>query len=78
MNIKQYRNVIGFFGWIAVSCIIGLLALPIMVAREEYQYKKYKLPLFEWDDVYRYTIAIVIGSVVNAILIHVLWDIIYI
>jgi hypothetical protein len=45
--------------------LIGLLALPVMVVREYYQYKHYHLAKFEWEDVVRYSVVIVLGSIIN-------------
>lgn len=57
--------------WIGVACcllistLIGLFALPIMVVREYYQYKHYHLSRFEWEDIVRYSVVIVLGSIIN-------------
>ena len=59
------RDWIGLACWLLVSILIGLLALPIMVGREIYQYKHYNLAKFEWEDVVRYSIVIIIGSIIN-------------
>lgn len=59
------RDWIGLACWLLVSILIGLLALPVMVCREIYQYKHYCLSHFEREDVVRYSIAIVLGSIVN-------------
>lgn len=59
------RDCIGLACWLIVSILIGLLALPIMVGREIYQYKHYCLSHFEREDVVRDSIAIVLGSIVN-------------
>lgn len=59
------RDWIGLACWILISMLIGLLALPIMVGREIYQYKHYHLEKFEWEDVVRYSIIIILGSIIN-------------
>ena len=59
------RDWIGLACWLLVSILIGLLALPIMVGRETYQYKHYHLAKFEWEDVVRYSIIIILGSIIN-------------
>ena len=58
------RDWIGFVCWLLVSILIGLLALPVMAAREYYQYKHYKLEMFEWEDIIRYSFVIIVGSVI--------------
>ena len=59
------RDYIGLACWLLMGILIGLFALPIMVAREIYQYKHYHLSCFEWEDVVRYSLIIILGSVVN-------------
>lgn len=59
------RDWIGLACWLLISLLIGLLALPIMVVREYYQYKHYHLAKFEWEDVVRYSVVIVLGSIIN-------------
>ena len=63
------RDWIGLSCWLLVSIFIGLLALPIMACREIYQYKHYHLEKFEWDDVVRYSIIIIIGSIINYLIL---------
>ena len=58
------RDLIGFTCWLLISILIGLLALPVMAAREYYQYKHYKLERFEWEDIIRYSFVIIVGSVI--------------
>lgn len=48
-----------------VSILIGQLALPVMVGWEIYQYKHYKLERFEWEDIVRYSVIIILGSLIN-------------
>lgn len=64
------RDWIGIACWLLVSMLIGLLALPIMVGREIYQYKNYHLARFEWEDVVRYSIIIILGSIINYLILH--------
>ena len=63
------RDWIGLACWILISMLIGLLALPIMVGRELYQYKHYHLAKFEWEDVVRYSIIIILGSIINYLIL---------
>lgn len=58
------RDWLGMAGWAAVGLLVGLAALPVMVAREVWQWRRYKLPRFEWEDVVRYGAAIgLVGTV---------------
>lgn len=59
------RDWIGLACWMLVSILVGLLSLPIMVVREYYQYKHYHLSRFEWEDIVRYSVVIVLGSIIN-------------
>lgn len=59
------RDLIGLSCWLLISTLIGLFALPIMVGREVYQYKHYHLAKFEWEDVVRYSVVIILGSIIN-------------
>ena len=45
------RDYIGIVGWLIVSIVIGLIAEVIMIAREYYQWKHYRLSKFEIEDV---------------------------
>ena len=63
------RDWIGLACWLLVSILVGLLALPIMVCREIYQYKHYHLAKFEFEDVVRYSIIIIIGSIINYLIL---------
>lgn len=58
------RDWIGLACWLLISILVGLLALPVMVGREIYQYKHYHLEKFEWDDIIRYSFVIIVGSVI--------------
>ena len=62
------RDCIGLACWFLVSIAIGLWSLPLMVGRELYQWRRYQLPRFEWEDVVRYAFVIVVGYVVRSAL----------
>lgn len=66
---ENKRNRQGAIGWLIVSVFVGVLALPVMVLREVYQWKRYKLPSIEWDDICRYGFTIVIGSMLHVLLL---------
>lgn len=59
------RDLYGLVGWAVVGFLIGLAALPVMVAREVYQYYHYRLTRFEWEDVVRYGLVIVLMGLVG-------------
>lgn len=59
------RDLIGLACWLLVSIFVGSLALPVMIGREIYQYRHYHLEKFEWEDIVRYTIVIILGSIAN-------------
>ena len=63
------RDWIGLACWLLISILVGLLALPVMVGREIYQYKHYHLVRFEWEDVVRYSIIIILGSIINYLIL---------
>lgn len=64
------RDWIGIACWLLVSMLIGLLALPIMIGREIYQYNHYHLARFEWEDIVRYSFVIIVGSVICFLLLQ--------
>ena len=66
------RDWIGLVCWFLLSVLIGIIALPLMIWREVYQYDKYQLPRFEWEDIVRYSFVIIIGSVVNYLILDLL------
>ena len=66
------RDWIGLACWLLLSVLIGIIALPLMIWREVYQYYKYQLLRFEWEDVVRYSLVIILGSVVNYWLLNLL------
>ena len=63
------RDWIGLACCLLVSILIGLLALPVMVGREIYQYNHYHLAKFEFEDVVRYSIIIILGSIINYLIL---------
>lgn len=63
------RDWIGLACWLLVSILIGLLALPVMIGREVYQYKHYHLAKFEWEDIVRYSVVILLGSIINYLIL---------
>lgn len=66
------RDWIGLACWLLISILIGLLALPVMVGREIYQYKHYHLAKFEWEDIVRYSLVIILGSIINYLILDLL------
>lgn len=70
-NVLKFnkRDCIGLACWLLISILIGLLALPVMVGREIYQYKHYHLAKFEWEDIVRYSVVIVLGSIINYLIL---------
>lgn len=63
------RDWIGLACWLLISILVGLLALPVMVGREIYQYKHYHLAKFECEDIVRYSVVIVLGSIINYLIL---------
>lgn len=63
------RDYIGLACWLLISILVGLLALPVMVGREIYQYKQYHLAKFEWEDIVRYSVVILLGSIINYLIL---------
>ena len=64
------RDWIGLACWLLISILVGLLALPVMVGREIYQYNHYHLAKFELEDVVRYSIIIILGSIINYLILY--------
>ena len=62
------RDLIGLTCWLLISILIGLLALPVMIGREVYQYKHYHLAKFEWEDIIRYSFVVIVGSAIHILL----------
>lgn len=63
------RDWIGLACWLLISILIGILALPVMVGREIYQYKHYHLAKLEWEDIVRYSVVILLGSIINYLIL---------
>lgn len=59
------RDYIGLACWFLVGILLGSASLLLMVVREVYQWKKYHLPRFEWEDVIRYGMVIMLGAVIH-------------
>lgn len=59
------RDLMGCACWLLVSLAIGLWALPAMVAREVWQWKRYGLERLEWWDLVRYGAVIGLGAIVR-------------
>ena len=63
------RDVCGMVLYLFLSLLVSamcgwkgvLFLLVMMVAREVFQYKVYHLSCFEWEDVVRYSIIILLG-----------------
>lgn len=66
---ENKRNRQGAIGWFIASIFVGVLALPIMALREVYQWKRYKLPGIEWDDICRYGFTIIVGSTLHLLML---------
>lgn len=66
------RDYIGLACWFFVSSLVGPLAITMMIGREIYQWRHYRLPRFEWEDIVRYTVIILLGCAVFDRLLHVL------
>ena len=66
---ENKRNRQGAIGWFIASIFVGVLALPVMVLREVYQWKRYNLPGIEWDDICRYGFTIIVGSMLHLLLL---------
>lgn len=66
---ENKRNRQGAIGWFIASIFVGALALPVMALREVYQWKRYKLPSIEWDDICRYGFTIIVGSMLHLLLL---------
>lgn len=63
------RDWIGLACWLLISTLTGPLVLPVMVGREIYQYKHYHLAKFEWEDIVRYSVVILLGSIINYLIL---------
>lgn len=66
------RDICGMVLWLFLSLLVSamcgwkgvLFILVAMVAREIWQHKVYHLPCFEWEDVVRYSLVILLGRLV--------------
>ena len=61
---SYYESPEGMAGGVG-ALLIGWVAYTIMIAREIYQFFRYHLSRFEWEDVVRYGIVITIGLLVK-------------
>lgn len=59
------RDKQGLLGYLILTILISWLALPIMIGREVYQWKRYNLSRFEWEDIIRYGLEIIIISIIR-------------
>lgn len=55
------RDYIGLACWFVVGFVVGIGSIVAVVAREVYQWIRYKLPCFEWEDVVRCSIVILLS-----------------
>ena len=66
------RDIFGMFVFLVLSLLASamcgwkgvLFLIVMMVAREIWQYKVYHLQCFEWEDVARYSLIILLGYIV--------------
>lgn len=64
------RNTKGIIGWTALTLVLSaVITLPVMICREWYQCTHYGIE-FEWDDVRRYGLTIIIAQIAQSV---VLW-----
>ena len=64
-NINS-RDILGLCLWFMVALVTGWVAYTIMIAREIYQFFRYRLESFEWEDVVRYSLVITLGWLVKS------------
>lgn len=64
-NINS-RDILGLCLWFMVALVIGWVAYTIMIAREIYQFFRYRLERFEFEDVVRYSLVITLGWLVKS------------
>ena len=62
------RDILGLCLWFMVALVIGWVAYTIMIAREIYQFFRYRLERIEWEDVVRYSLVITLGWLVKSCL----------
>lgn len=66
-NINS-RDILGLCLWFMVALEIGWVAYTLMIAREIYQFFRYRLERFEFEDVVRYSVVITLGWLVKSCL----------
>ena len=66
-NINS-RDILGLCLWFMVALVIGWVAYTLMIAREIYQFFRYCLERFEFEDVVRYSLVITLGWLVKSCL----------
>lgn len=66
-NINS-RDILGLYLWFMVALVTGWVAYTIMIAREIYQFFRYRLERFEFEDVVRYSLVITLGWLVKSCL----------
>ena len=66
-NINS-RDILGLCLWFMAALVIRWVAYTLMIAREIYQFFRYRLERFEWEDVVRYSLVITIGRLVKSCL----------
>ena len=59
------RQMKGILGWAVVSILVGVVALPVMVAREVWQYATGRASRVEWEDIIGYSVVIGMGAVAH-------------
>ena len=64
-NINS-RDILGLCLWFMVALVTGWVAYTIMIAREIYQFFRYRLERIEWEDVVRYSLVITLGWLVKS------------
>ena len=66
-NINS-RDILGLCLWFMVALVTGWVAYTIMISREIYQFFRYRLERFEFEDVVRYSLVITLGWLVKSCL----------
>ena len=65
-NKLNSRDILGLCLWFMVALVIGWVAYTLMIAREIYQFFRYRLERFEFEDVVRYSLVITLGWLVKS------------
>lgn len=73
-TISDRRNEEGMIMFCMAACVLNMTVWPVMVAREVWQWKHYRLQRFEWDDIIRYTLAIIGGSIINTLVLFIIFN----